>query len=34
MFAIGLGQHCADGDVLTDGEAEDVGWAGQGEAVA
>lgn len=34
VFAAGLGQHGADGDVLADGEAEDVGWAGEGEAVA
>lgn len=34
VLTVGLGQHGADGDVLADGEAEDVGRAGQGEAVA
>lgn len=32
--AIGLVEHGADGDVLADGETEDVGLAGKGEAVA
>lgn len=34
VAAVGLVEDRADGDVLPDGEAEDVGRAGQGEAVA
>lgn len=32
--AIGLGEMGADRDVLADGEAEDIGWVGESEAVA
>lgn len=34
VAAVGLREDGADGDVLADGEAEDVGGAGEGEAVA